>query len=158
MMETFPDIPHNENQPKLTLSNPAEANLPVEESDLEKLMNRIEKEENVLYQSVELVYVDEDYIVEINREYLNREYVTDIISFRYDEDTSDRVIEGTLFCCAARITEQCGEANTTPRNEFYRVFVHGLLHLAGYNDQSEKEKETMTRLENHYLNYINTDS
>lgn len=128
--------------------------LPFNKEVFRKLMTAIEKEEEIGFHLLEVVYVDEAEITKLNREYLSGDYVTDIITFRYDEDDSLQSIEGTLFCCAPRISEQADEFRTTCALEFYRVFIHGLLHLAGYNDQTKKEKENMTRLENHYLSEI----
>lgn len=152
MMATFPDIPFPPDTPKLTISNPSGDSIPLAKTELEALLTIFEEQENVRFSEVELVYVDEVHIKEINTEYLDRDYVTDIISFRYDEDTGNQSIEGTLFCCAPRIKEQSKEAGTTVKSEFYRIFVHGLLHLSGYDDQSKTDKDAMTQRENHYLN------
>jgi probable rRNA maturation factor len=124
---------------------------------LQKLIRRVEDEEGVQFRAVELVYVDEKEITAINTEHLGHDYVTDIITFQYDEDDSGQKIEGTLFCCAPRIEEQSKELGTTAREEFYRVFIHGLLHLAGYNDQTKEEKDRMTQRENHYLELLNQE-
>lgn len=151
MMKTFPDIPgFNSDQP-LSLSNSSNTPVPVKENELQKLIKFIEEKEKVKFTRVELVYLNENEITEINGEYLGRDYVTDIITFRYDEDSSNRNIEGTLFCCAPRIAEQSEEFDAPQKTEFYRIFVHGLLHLCGYNDQALEEKDAMTALENHYL-------
>ena len=152
-MTTFPDFPDESNESVLSVHNPSQFYLPVENTVLENLLQIIEKEEDVIFSHVELVYVDEEGIVEINKEYLDRDYVTDIISFNYEDDP-EKGIEGTLYCCAPRIAEQSGEVESDTEQEFYRIFIHGLLHLAGYDDSSPKEKNTMTRLENHYLEQL----
>ena len=157
-MALFPDISSGENLPKLSLSNPSEEILPVKDSELEELLLLIEQGEKVTFREVELVYVGEKYITDVNKEYLNRDYVTDIISFRYDEDEANKAIEGTLFCCAPRIREQSIEQGTAELHEFFRIFIHGLLHLAGYDDQTENDKKTMTRLENKYLKLLGIES
>lgn len=131
--------------------NPSGHPLPFEESDAASLLEQIEAGESVHFRSVEIVFTDEDGIIDINTEYLNRDYVTDIISFRLDEDESNQSIEGTLYCCATRIAEQSAEYGSDPETEFLRVIVHGLLHLAGYDDQTEADKAAMTSLEDHYL-------
>lgn len=100
---------------------------------------------------LELVYVTEENIIKINREFLDRAYVTDIISFRYDEDKTNAAIEGTLYCCAPRIQEQSEEFAESEEQEFKRIFIHGLLHLIGYEDGSKEQKKKMTSLENKYL-------
>ncbi len=153
MMTNFPDIP-SEPENKLIINNESGESVPVEEQELLKLIGITEKNEGVLYKEIELVYVDEDEIVRINHEFLDRDYVTDIITFRYDEE-NDRAIEGTLYCCAPRIAEQSAEFDDNVKTEFLRVFVHGLIHLAGHNDQTPKEKKLMTKLENQYLEALN---
>lgn len=152
-MTAFPDFPGDSDESVLSVHNPSNFNLPVKESALESLLQIIEKEESVNFSLIEVVYVDEEGIIEINREYLDRDYVTDIISFNYENDPK-KGIEGTLYCCAPRIAEQSKEMESDLEQEFYRIFIHGLLHLTGYEDSTTEEKETMTRLENHYLEYL----
>jgi rRNA maturation RNase YbeY len=99
--------------------------------------------------------VDEDEIVRINKEHLDRDYVTDIITFRYDESDAD-AIEGTMFCCAPRIAEQAEEFNESRKREFLRIYIHGLLHLIGYEDKSDQQKKEMTAKEETYLDLATT--
>lgn len=141
MPETYP----------LQIFNTTELDLPFKESDCRKVFEFIEKHENVTFELVEAAYVDEQEIVRINKEFLNRDYVTDIISFRYDEDETNTCIEGTLYCCLPRIIDQAREFSQSPEKECLRILIHGLLHLIGYEDQSETEKKEMTRLEDLYL-------
>lgn len=150
-MTTFPEPYSVSNAPKPEFFNPSGHPLPFKESDAASLLKDIEAGESVFYHTLEIVFTDEVGIIDINTEYLNRNYVTDIISFRLDEDDSDQSIEGILYCCAPRIAEQSADYNSEPETEFLRIIIHGLLHLAGYNDQTESEKDTMTSLENHYL-------
>lgn len=138
----------------LQLFNESEVSVPLTDSVATSILEIIQKEESVEFEMVELVYVTEKEIVRINKEHLDRDYVTDIISFRYDdgaESTENTAIEGTLFCCAPRIKEQAAEFEETEEREFKRILIHGLLHLIGYEDGTETEKSTMTELENKYL-------
>ncbi len=138
----------------LQLFNESEEKIPLSASKAQAILEIIAQHEEVEFAMVELVFVDEQEIVRINKEHLNRYYVTDIISFRYDEgmETQDNsAIEGTLFCCASRIIEQSAEFKEPVEKEFQRIFIHGLLHLAGYNDSSDTEKAAMTERENKYL-------
>lgn len=154
MMTNFPDIP-TEPEDKLIINNESGEAVPVEEQVLLKLINITEEKETIRYKEIELVYVDEKEIVRINKEFLDRDYVTDIITFRYDENNPD-AIEGTLYCCAPRIAEQSAEFDNDLKTEYLRVFVHGLIHLAGYDDQTTKEKELMTEKEDQYLEALNS--
>lgn len=156
MMKTFPDSADLFSGELFSMTNESGVDIPVDESSFEKLMQIVESNENVRFRSIELVYVDEEEILRINNEYLNHNYVTDIITFGYDEESEP--IEGTLFCCAPRIEEQSMEFDASPADEFLRVFVHGLIHLAGYNDETEPEKAVMTRLENRYLELLGKET
>ena len=149
-MKSFPELTSG----PVEFHNTSGISIPIELSLIEKAVNFIEKEQSVQFSHLEVVYVDENEIVSINKEYLERGYVTDIISFRYDEDESDQQIEGTLFCCAPRISEQSNELGTNKKEEFLRIIIHGLLHLCGYDDDTEDSKQEMTRLENRYLSVL----
>lgn len=150
MMKTFPELPSESGANGLSIFNPSGFSLPFSKQKLLDILETIETSETIRFKQIELVYVDEENILKINKTHLNRDYVTDIISFRYDEE-NDQAIEGTLFCCAPRIQEQSTEFGTDTQSEFLRVFVHGLLHLAGYDDQTEKQKLQMRDLEDKYL-------
>lgn len=144
----------NEHKPDIQLYNESGRDVPVDEELLHKCVAEISHEEGCSYSLLEIVYVDESAIIDINKEYLNRDYVTDIITFRYDEDASYNNIEGTLYCCAQRIYEQSSEYDVSPENEFKRILVHGLLHLCGYDDRTSEDKERMTQRENFYLQIV----
>lgn len=153
MMKIFPDNPDSYPDDSFDLSNISSCKIPAGEDQYRALLQIVEEYEDVHFRSVELVYVDEKEITRINREFLNHNYVTDIITFRYDEG-QDSAIEATLYCCAPRIQEQSKEFGTEEASEFLRVFVHGLIHLAGYNDETKSEKARMTELENRYLELL----
>lgn len=155
-MTNFPDIPST-NDRRLTVNNESGETLPFREAELLRLMEMVEECESIRFKEIELVYVDEQEIVRINSEYLDRNYVTDIITFRYDENTP-KAIEGTLYCCSPRIIEQSAEFDDNLKIEYLRVFVHGLIHLAGYDDQTPREKERMTELEDRFLDALNSSS
>lgn len=133
------------------LFNESEINLPVNQQVLRSIAASIEQEESCIFQLVEAVFVDKDEIVRINQEHLERDYVTDIISFRYDDDPRNQTIEGTLYCCAPRIAEQADEFNEPTETEFKRIIIHGLLHLIGYDDQSPEAQKAMRKKENYFL-------
>lgn len=135
----------------IQIFNTSGIEIPITESDAIFILEQIQIHQNCEYDNVELVYVDETEITRINREYLDHDYVTDIITFRLDDGIDNTAIEGTIYCCAQRITEQASEFNQTTKVEFLRVMIHGLIHLVGYNDQTNEEKKEMTLLEDHFL-------
>lgn len=140
-----------ESLPDIQIFNQTSLTIPLTQSYCQEVAEYLSKEEDCNFNFIEVVYVDEDNIVQINREHLDRDYITDIITFRYDDSNQNQDIEGTLFCCAPRIFEQAQELNEATKREFLRIFIHGLLHLTGYDDQSAKQKEEMTQKEEFYL-------
>ena len=153
-MKNFPSIPGNSEAPGLEVINQTGEGIPVGDLLLKEILQHMEKRFGVRFQMIELVYVDENEIVRINREFLGKEYVIDIITFPFHDPASTE-IEGTLFCCAPRIVEQSRELGTESRQEFYRIFIHGMLHLCGFDDATPGEKEKMSELENDFLDKIN---
>lgn len=145
-----------DSQPDIQLFNQTNLSLPFSESVYSSIAASIADEEEVQFSFVEVVYVDEDEIVRINQEHLDKSYVTDIITFRYDDPADREGIEGTMFCCAPRIIEQAKEFNASPDQEFLRIYIHGLLHLVGYNDKTDDQKKEMTAKENTYLSLANS--
>ncbi len=140
--------------PDIQVFNQTTLSIPLDQSLCQAIAHQISDKEQCSFDFVEVVYVDEDKIVQINKEYLNRDYVTDIITFRYNDSKNKQDIEGTMFCCAPQIEEQAQQFNESTEREFTRIFIHGLLHLTGYEDQSEEEKNEMTQKEDFYLDWV----
>lgn len=147
-----------DSQPDIQVFNQTDYSIPLQKPLYKEIAASVSQKEQCVFAFVEVVYVNEEEIVRINKEHLDRDYVTDIITFRYDEPDENREIEGTMFCCVPRIFEQAEEFNQSPEKEFLRIYIHGLLHLAGYDDQSEEEKEKMTDKEDAYLHLAGMQS
>lgn len=94
------------------------------------------------------MFVDDEKILEVNREYLNHDYYTDIITFDYDEDD---VLNGDLVISLDTVRSNSEQQNTTYEEELYRVIIHGILHLCGINDKGPGEREIMEDAENKAL-------
>lgn len=143
--------------PEIVLLNESGIDVPVSVTDISAIIDAVSISENVSFHLVEVVYVDQQRISTLNSNYLGKDYVTDIITFPYSpaDHTSD--IEVTLTCCAQRIEEQALEFGSGRISEFCRVIIHGLLHVSGYNDQSENESIIMKNRENYYLDLLNLD-
>ena len=87
-------------------------------------------------------------IPSINKDFLNHYYLTDVITF----DRSGRdVIKGDVFICPEVVFENALHYQVSRRNEMYRVMIHGILHLLGYQDHTEDLKQEMRQKENLYL-------
>ena len=102
---------------------------------------------------VNYIYTSDDNMLNINILYLNHNFFTDIITF--DNSECDEELEGDIFISVDRVEENANTFNESFDRELHRVMIHGILHLAGYNDKTDKEKKVMRKLENHYLNLRN---
>lgn len=109
------------------------------------------KNENRKLGIVSLIFCSDNYLLDINKNYLNHNYYTDIITFNYVED---KVISGDLFISIDRVKENAIEFDTIFENELYRVIFHGILHLIGYNDKTKEEKGVMREKEDLYLSAV----
>lgn len=100
---------------------------------------------------VSYIFCSDNYLLRINQDYLEHDTYTDIITFNYcDED----VISGDIFISIDRVEENAKTFNTGFENELYRVMIHGILHLIGYNDKSEQEQSIMRTKEDFYLSLL----
>lgn len=97
---------------------------------------------------VAYVFCDDEKILEVNREYLQHDYYTDIITFDYTEDS---IISGDLFISLDTVLSNSVQLGVSYEQELYRVIIHGILHLCGINDKGEGEREIMEREENEAL-------
>lgn len=94
------------------------------------------------------LFVDDEKILEVNRQYLGHDYYTDIITFDYSEED---VIQGDIFISVDTVRSNAEERGLTFDNELHRVIIHGILHLCGINDKGPGEREIMEMAENRAL-------
>ena len=98
--------------------------------------------------TLNFIFCTDEYLLTINKSYLNHNHYTDIITFDYCEENK---ISGDLFISIERVKEYSLKNNIEFNNEIHRVIVHGVLHLCGLNDKTEREKEKMRAQENKFL-------
>lgn len=94
------------------------------------------------------MFVDDEKILEVNREYLGHDYYTDVITFDYDEDN---VVSGDIVISLDTVRSNAELFGKSYDEEFYRVLIHGILHLCGINDKGPGEREVMEAAENKAL-------
>lgn len=141
-------------EPHLELFNESGYDIPLNLRAAKKCLVEVSRQESCSFGMLEIVYVDEETIRRINLEHLDHDYATDIITFRYDEEQTRINIEATIYCCAPLILHHSLEYNESKENEFIRVLIHGLLHLAGYGDTNKNERQEMRERENFYLSLL----
>lgn len=97
---------------------------------------------------VAYIFCDDEEILRVNRQYLQHDYYTDIITFDYDEDD---VISGDLFISLDTVCTNAEQLGVSYEQELNRVIIHGILHLCGINDKGPGEREIMEAAENKAL-------
>lgn len=104
--------------------------------------------ENKKLGDISIIYCSDDYLLEINKQYLSHDYYTDVITFNYCEGD---LISGDIFISVDTIKANAEEYGASFDNELCRVMVHGLLHLIGYDDDCESNQLIMRQKEDFYL-------
>ena len=97
------------------------------------------------------VFCDDRYIRQINKLYLKHDYFTDVISF---DHSNGKLINGDVFVSIDTVKKNALEYRVTFKEELFRVIIHGVLHLCGFNDVTYKEKSIMRDKENKLLKLI----
>ena len=90
--------------------------------------------------AIAYIFVDDEKILEVNREFLQHDYYTDIITFDYTEGNK---ISGDLFISLDTVHTNAEDVGATYEEELHRVIIHGILHLCGINDKGPGEREIM---------------
>ncbi len=96
---------------------------------------------------ISFVFCTDEFLLEMNKEYLNHDTYTDIITFDYSKDGKGLPIEGDIFISIDRVKENAGKFSKTFEQELHRVIIHGVLHLLGYKDKTKSAKEEMRKQE-----------
>ena len=120
---------------------------------LSEIVDQIIKKENYKIGKIEVIITSDSILKRMNENYMGRDGLTDIIAFT---NTKKEKVSGELYISQERIIENSkifSEGNI--KLELYRVIIHGILHLVGYNDFTVKEKAQMTVLEDYYLKKLN---
>lgn len=128
----------------------------IDTSELCEVLEFACKHLNIENPLLNIVIVDNDRIREINKEYRNKDAVTDVISFAFEEvkdvDYGNVRFLGEIYISYERCKEQASEFGHSVRREFSYLAVHGLLHLLGYDHIKEEDKKVMRALEEEILN------
>jgi probable rRNA maturation factor len=115
-----------------------------DESIYQDWISRIILSENKTEGEINYIFCNDEYLININNEYLNHDTYTDIISFDYSVGD---LIQGDIFVSTERVAENAIEFNVPFENEIKRVLSHGVLHYCGYKDKSEKDVKVMRQKE-----------
>lgn len=111
---------------------------------LTKWIEQVLQQESTTLQSVYFVFVDDDAILDINREHLQHDTYTDIITFPYKRNP----LEAEIYISSERVRANALTYGVSVKEELLRVMAHGLLHVCGWDDHSQKDANLMRRREN----------
>ena len=123
----------------------------LKKQSLKELAKTVLSAEQVPAAAITLILVNDDYIVKLNREFLKNEATTDVLSFNLGDESTSDFLEGEVYANLDQIKRQAIDYHVAFEEELYRIIVHGLLHLLGYDDHDGEEKKIMTAKEDYYL-------
>ena len=128
----------------------------VDTKELDKIIQFACKHLNIKNPLLNIVIVDNKKIQEINRDYRNKDAVTDVISFAFEEyqdvEYEDIRFLGEIYISYERCVSQAEDYGHSVKREFCYLAVHGLLHLLGYDHMTDEDKKEMRTLEEEILN------
>jgi rRNA maturation RNase YbeY len=101
---------------------------------------------------VTYIFCNDERILEVNKQYLNHDYYTDIITFDYSDG---RIISGDIFISIDTIKSNAEEYNESLDSELQRIMIHGILHLCGQDDKTPELRKEMTEKENRAIHNLN---
>jgi rRNA maturation RNase YbeY len=113
----------------------------------------VAKKENKKIGELNIVFYNDQQLLEFNKQYLNHDTLTDVITFDYSEKN---LIQGDICLSVERIKENAAKYGCTFEEELCRVMVHGILHLCGYKDKKKEDKQVMKQKEDGALILFNT--
>jgi probable rRNA maturation factor len=114
---------------------------------IRRTVERVLRGENVSSAHVSVVLVDDEKIHAMNRNFLQHDYPTDVITFPMEEDG----VDGEIYISLETAQEQAVEYGVSLVNEVKRLAAHGTLHLIGYDDATDTQREAMKTLEERYM-------
>lgn len=125
-------------------------NIPFSKTALRTVAEQIFDDYKKTLHFINIVFCNDEKILEVNKTHLNHDYYTDIITFDYNTDE----VESDIFISTDRVKDNASQLGIKPVFELYRVMIHGCLHLCGLKDKTDKESTNMRSMENHYLQLI----
>ncbi len=127
----------------------------IDEDIIKSWISKVITSYNSFLGSITYIFCNDDYILDINKQYLNHNYYTDIITFDYCENNT---VAGDLFISIDTVLSNSHKFKTPFKEELHRVIIHGILHLLGFKDKTEEEAQIMRDKENLALTLLETIS
>src|SRR5579864_8272553 len=134
---------------KISIQSPQEI-VPLDRGRLREIARAVLEGESVKDHEISLVFVDNPTIHRLNKQYLDHDEPTDVLSFPYSAANAKK-LEGELIVGVEIAQEQAKDRGHDVQAELALYVIHGLLHLCGYNDKSAPDEKAMRARERHYL-------
>lgn len=109
--------------------------------DFEKIILNLQKKYQFTISVLQVNFVESDFMIELNNKFLKHNYDTDILTFNYSSEEKNICAE--IYISIEMAMENAKKFKVTNKHEFYRLVIHGILHLLGFNDKTPKQKKIM---------------
>jgi len=119
-----------------------------ESTKIKSLLQKVIREEIRIPGDLNFIFTDDDRLLDINRNFLKHDYYTDVITFDYCEGN---IITGEIYISIDRVRGNANNYKVSLKSEVLRVIIHGVLHLCGYDDNSEEGRNDMRKHEEFWL-------
>lgn len=120
--------------------------------NVHSIVKELKKLLNFEVDELKINFVSNEYILEVNRNYLNHNYYTDIITFNYSDNKT--ILDAEIFISIDEAKENAYDYKCTIQQELLRLIIHGILHLLGYDDLTKDEKKIMKKEEDNLVNKL----
>jgi rRNA maturation RNase YbeY len=124
-------------------------------TQLKEFIANIFDHEGVVLKKLDYVFCSDEYLLQINNDFLQHDYYTDIITFPLSD--KDQPIEGEIYVSLDRVKDNALQHNVSVLDETLRVLFHGALHLCGYGDKTAKQIIVMRSKEDYYTNLFHVE-
>ena len=125
-----------------------------DEAAISEWISKVILSENKSEGEINFIFCDDDYLLEINKQHLNHDTLTDVISFDYSLGNE---LSGDIFISIERVADNAKDFKVSFTEELNRVMIHGILHYCGYKDKTEEDEQIMRNKEDEKLKLFHVE-